>query len=444
MKSILALALESQLDENEVNQVSKAEDALVDVGLRSDDQEDCDEEVTEAIQAASSLEQILAAVEPAEGEVAPAGAAVDRILAVAVEQVFERLGHPAPSFIALEADGGVPVSSKVAQLKEFLIKMWRRIVEAFTSIYDAVSDFLSTAFNAAARLERAAIATLRESRKLNGPPAKSTYTNKDMARRMSGDDSVGIIKLFDRTLDLTELTVQAAYTNPTKLVLQLVVTYMANVRKRRTMAGAQAPLADYSELINKLPKALFDAYTGRFMNKDASPVQASDAPSGVDVHTTDILMGGVVAGVLIPQSVEDLNKFSFFIKPVLDDTASASELQSEVPVSDVRQQEQLLKMVIANCGQIRRFNKNLPDLKALDDMLKGAMNLMKFMNWGNSDPELEAAERAVIRTIAYTAPRIAQGIHQRTFAHALNASRTIIKHVQHSIEAYAGNEVKPA
>lgn len=437
--SLLKLALESE--ELVVVDPQSAEDAVTDVLEKSDIQDEQNEEIEEAIVAATALEELIAAIEPEEGQVIEQSKTADKILIVAVEQIFERLGHPTPTFMALEAEGGIDLNGKLARLKDFLVKLWQRIVEAFSNIYDAISDFLSTAFNAATRLEKAAVAMLRDSRALNGPPRRSTYNNKDMARRLSGDDTVGLIKLFDRTLDLTETTVQIAYGEPANILIDVIDSYSNSVHQDSTSTTPHAGGHSYDALVKQLPQAMHSAYVGKFMRKDQSPVNVHDVPEGVDVFTTPILMGSYAGILSLPQNVDTLREFSFKILPVTDDTGGSDDVETAVPVSDVRQQEDLLKMVIANCGQIRRFNRNLPALKKLDAQLKKSLSIMKSQNTSKMDREIEEESRAVVRIIAQVAPRIAQGIHHKTLAHALNASRTVLKHVQYSIHAYEGNQV---
>ena len=67
------------------------------------------------------------------------------------------------------------------------------------------------------------------------------------------------------------------------------------------------------------------------------------------------------------------------------------------------------------------LNKSLADLKALQAT-------------GDNDNSAEA--RKIIRLIAAAAPRIAQGIHGRTFAYSLNCCRTILKHVSNCHSLY--------
>lgn len=403
------------------------DDAFSDMELPEAAQDQAVSEYVEAVNSVDELDGLVAAIEPAEGQEVDVNQTGERILAVAVEQICDRLNIEMPQFISLESDdanGGF--KKKFEQFKAFIVRVWESIVSSFKNVYEAIKNYIATSFNAAARVEKHAYELLTNGRKLVGTPSSSTYSSKDMSRRLAGDDKVGLIALFDRTLDLTDITVQAMYAEPARITTDLINSYVKEFTDGKKQSSARTLEMIADNLIAKISRA----YAGRLLTEDKSPV-AVNAPEGVKVYTSDVMMGNQVAMLSVPESVQDFKYFSFRIYS-LDEESSES---SDVPVSDAREQDQLLKMVIHNCGQIRRFGKSLKDLDAMNVALNKSLAELKSMQAkGDNDNSVEA--RKVIRLIAAAAPRIAQGIHGRTFAYSLNCCRAILKHVENCQSLY--------
>lgn len=401
-------------------------DAFSDMELPETAQDQAVTEYVEAVNSVDELEGLMAAVEPAEGEeeLNPAG---ERLLAVAIEQICDRLAIEMPAFVSMESDeasGGF--KKKFEQFKAFIVRVWESIVASFKNVYEAIKNYLATSFNAAARVEKEAYELLNKGRKLTGTPSSSTYQSKEMVRRLSGDDKVGLIALFDRTLDLTDITVQAAYAEPARVTTDLINSYINEFANGKQKSNARTLEMVGDNLIHKLSRA----YAGRLLTEDKSPVEIS-TPNGVKVYTSEIMMGGQVAALSVPETIDDFKYFGFRLFTLDEESVDTTD----VPVSDAREQDQLLKMVIHNCGQIRRFGKTVKELDAMNVALdKSLAELKSLQAKGDNDNSAEA--RRVIRLIAAAAPRIAQGIHGRTFAYSLNCCRTILKHINNCQSLY--------
>jgi len=433
--NFLKTALESaQIDAAQQAQVL-AEDAISDVNEEAGYQQDCIGQVDEAIDTTSALEDLILAAEPLEGECQEIPQSTERVLAIAVEQACVKLGIPNSTF-SMEAEGG----SVLERAKNFVKTLWEKIVQIFSQVYETIKDFLAVAFNAAARIEKSAIAKLRESRKLEGPYKRSTYSNREMARALRGDPSVGLIKLFDRTLDLTEIAVSASYSEPAKKVEEIIGKFFNDATSSPEAVGFEGGPSKHDEIANKLGNDLLGliskSYTGNFLKvmTGATNLDAADAPEGTTVYVSPELMGSYGAVLIVPNSVENISKFSFKIIPVDSD----GETSNDVSVSDIREQEQLLKQVITNCGQIRRFEK---EVKIFDQLkaryfASSQANFVKKQSKDGSDHKYSDEGRQILRLIASSLPKITQGIHHRTFAFALNNCRTILKHIDHSFAAW--------
>ena len=450
-KSLLGMALEDYLAEHDKNDMQETSEIVTEVVQQAELNDECEEELENTISAIVSMEELVAAIEPVDGKLLEESKTAEKILAVAVENIFVKLGQPLPVSLGMEDDSEDPdavkveagsLNSKVQALKDFIIRLIQKVIENFSAIYGYISDFMAKAFNAAARLERTAVNLLREVRKINGEPTKTTYPNKEMALKLAGDEKLSLTQIFERTLDLTEITVRVNYEQPIKKISKLI----SDISWTITYSGKYdaAKSAEMDNDLKSLPYLLLDSYSGKFLNKNASVLNASDAPEGVDTYTSPILMGNMAAVLFIPKDHQYLSNFGFKILPIEDDV-SGTEIDREVAISKRPEMESLLKMVIHNCGQIRRFNKTLPELNRLNSEMKSTLNFINKKNevWaGMSLSDDDSGDRArqrgeLLRTIAIMAPKIAQGIHGKAFAFALNSSRTILRHVEYSIKAYA-------
>jgi len=416
----LKAALENAIVEQTQQNTEEAIDIVSDLNFEQGYQQDCVGQIDQAIETASSLEDILVAATPTNPE-DKVPETTQRVLAVAVEQACIKLGISSQS-ISMEEDG----DTTLEKAKKFVKRLWEMIIDAFNRAYDFISDYLAMSFNAAARIEKAAVDKLRESRKLTGAPKKTTYRNKDMARALSGDPSVGLIYLFDRTLDLTEIATRAAYMEPAKKIEKLV---------SQLLDGSESEISadKFSEELMAVVQKSYSANFLKVTNGDTN-LSSYGVPDGVDVLMSPELMGSMAAVLMVPKGIDSISSFGFKIIPV-DSDSEESEINKDIPISDLREQDQLLKMVIQNCGQIRKFQK---DISIFNDIKNRYLDSKKIANALNERAEkiTQAEQTKLLRVIASTLPKIIQGIHHRAFAFSLNNSRTILKHIDYSMAAW--------
>lgn len=415
----LKVALEQSLEESSQQNTEEAMDIVADINFEEGYQQDCVNQIDEAVAAANSLEDILIAATPDDPQ-EKVPETTQRVLAVAVEQACLKLGIPG-EFISMEAEG----ESILERTKRFIKRLWQNVIEVFTKVYDFISDYLVMSFNAATRIEKVAVDKLRESRKLTGVPKRTTYRSKEMARALSGDSSVGLVALFDRTRDLTEIATRVAYSDPAMKIEKLISNLIEG-----SDTGSSAE--DFSkELLGVIKKS----YSANFLKvtEGKTNLDHYGVPDGVDVLVSPELMGSMAAVLMVPTGIQTISSLGFKIIPV--DSDSDDGVNKDVPVSGLQEQEQLLKIVIQNCGQIRNFQKQITIFNDIKNRYLDAKKLIKALD-EKTEHQNDEQQIKMLKVIASTLPKIVQGIHHRAFAFSLMNCKTILKHVDNSMAVW--------
>lgn len=404
---LFAVALEDQdplnADGGEVSPIEIAEDAaeleqagnVVDAG---------DQQMKDAQAAVSALECLCQAFNSGGStSISPEAAAATE---VALEGIYERLGVQRPKVFAFEDGESGP--SRVQKIKEQILRFLRAIAEAFRKALDVVHDFILKATAAAARLEKYAYKQLQEVRKMRGMEMKETeFKNSSLAAKLYCPDA----DLSKALLRVQELTNDASKVALGEHVQALNKTIDAFVEGK-----------DISKLIADIPDVLNSAYNGIFAhNGESSPVDPEDQfkHEGTQFYTSDYLVGGYVALLIMPETIDALKYLSFRIRqPEFDDIGDT------LKYSTPEQMEGLLKQVISICGVVRLFEREERKLQDFGGKLTAASKKLTSV-----EGEFSEQDRLFLKNLAVMAPTIASGIHQRVFGYAVNASRSVVHYV---------------
>jgi hypothetical protein len=414
---LFTLSQESDDLEDDDKVVTPAEISEDAVELQGQEQQldSADQEAAQALEAVRSLECLCETLSQTS-YITPEVSAVTE---VALESIYQSIGVTRPRSVTFEAEE-TSSESRIARIKEQIKRILMAIAEAFRRAMDWVNDYFLQLTGAAARLEKYAIAKLRELRSLrNNRINDAELNNRSLVKRLYTEKN---------DLPATMLMVQELVTDASAAALGDHVKVL-NRAIEDFVEGK-----DISKLVESIPEIFKKAYSGIFpLSGSQVPIQIEESynPKGTTLYSTKWLVGDYLAMIVIPDDIDTISKLAFYIRsnPDLDPGPKMKYAQPD-------EIEQLLKQVIAICSVVRAFEKNRKGLEAFQGTLTKAVKKLSSTEGDFSDQD-----RQFLKSLSAVAPMIAKGIHQRVFGYAINTSRSV---VQYTDLCMKNLEVRPA
>jgi len=175
---------------------NSAETALLEVNEETAEGETAEAAVDEAVEAVSSLESYLVALEAAnaEGGLSRSGAAV---MNIGLEHIYSRLGYEKgeTAVVSLENFGQNSSRAGATQIamegvKEKIKEIWAAIISHIKKAIEWIKGHFAKIFGAAEKLEKRAKALSEASKGISGQPKEKSFENERLVKALHIDGNI--------------------------------------------------------------------------------------------------------------------------------------------------------------------------------------------------------------------------------------------------------------
>lgn len=169
---------------------NSAETALLEVNEETAEGETAEAAVDEAVEAVSSLESYLVALEAAsaEGGLSRSGAAV---MNIGLEHIYNRLGYPKGEIAVVSLENFGQNSSRAGAtqiamegVKEKIKEIWDAIISHIKKAIEWIKGHFAKIFGAAEKLEKRAKALSEAAKGINGQPKEKSFENERLVKAL--------------------------------------------------------------------------------------------------------------------------------------------------------------------------------------------------------------------------------------------------------------------
>ena len=409
MMKIFQIALESELDDVIADQDMIVVDAETMEEANGGIEENTDA-LADACTVVAAMEQLSEVVGRFTNDQMTQGEA--DVINIALEQFYSTLGVSRPQELSMEDATETSANNTAATIRDHAVRILKAILDALEKLFQMVSQYIQQITGAAARLQKYAIELDRAQRNILGNPNTKNYTSASMGRRMYVPSGSSHSKALMEVVELCVDAAKSAMGDQVQLINRALSAYASG--------------APVSELIEKIPPALEKAYSGIFPNTP-TPDDFTDNTEGVTVFTTNMMLGGYVGVLIMPDTTDYLSRLQFSIQQL-----EGLKFTDQVPVADKTEMGHLLNQSQQICSLVRQFEKSTqPRLNGMIQNLRMTINRVKAM-----DHQVSPEDMKFLRTLASSAPSIARGIHQRCFGFGLQSVRSALQHVKTSMTYY--------
>lgn len=387
--------------------VADITDDVAELVIRSSELNDNSADLVKATDAIDELEDLVQTAE-STGIDNAAGVAV---LELAVEHVFNRIGLEHQHY-ALEDGSSMQssVSEKVANIKAIIVRLFKALMEAIGRAAAKVRDYLQRITHVAGRTAIAADQLKRRVRALSGAQVEGKLNNQRLANQLGVFKDTSISRAFE---NLQELCTGASRSVKSGYIDHLNKIVDAFLQDR-----------DSDKLIESLPQVLERAFD------DALPHDHLDAafdvenvPDGGYILVSNLLPGNAVGVLVIPKTVDDLRVFSYSIERARDGNET-----NELDILNRSEMEWLLESIVSVCKMVQSFHADVQKFGSLESKLSSAVKHLD-----KQVTEVTPDFRRFISALTAVAPALAQGIHEKSFAYAMQCASAGLRYVEASL-----------
>lgn len=376
--------------------------------------EEASVQLSKAIDVAEEMENFATIIEQkTDSEFTPLE---EKALAVAMEELFEAIEiDDIPTSQPTMEDSILDrVKARAKKIREQLQTIFRAILNGLVRMIVWIEDHFRHMSVTAGRLYKQANAMYKLTDQLIGEPKKTSYKNLAAAKRLITGKNQTIPSAIGSVL---HMCVKAAEASGNYQYTRLVKAYQDFGN------GVDPEVA-----VNGLAEAIKRAYEPIFPYDIDLTSRIKNAYKGVIVKKTDVLLGGYIGVMVIPEKVEGLHLTQFKIEK-LEESENISE---DIRVPDHAEIQKLLESCMQITSLVRNYeHREQPRLNAIKRSVEQAMNKAK-----NAEGKLTSEEMAFVKRIGGITPMLARGIHQQCFAFGIQSVRSILLHCTASMEAY--------
>lgn len=337
------------------------------------------------------------------------------MLEVAVEGIYNRLGIENPC-IALEDAGGMgaSVKEKVNSIREQVLRLLRTILDAIKKAFERAQGYFRQVFGVAGQIEKAAIAMRGNVAKLNGmAPNEERLSNQRLKSLIGVPKNYPLVRAFGNLSDLVQDAYKSANSGYIDYLNQIIDGFVKDQNVER--------------LMNDFPRVLQRSLDERFSHDSSNAAfDVKGASANVEVLTSELLPGSRVGVLRLPKTLQALREFEYSIEPTddreLDDLYSLNEDELKW----------LLDTVIEITTKIRLFEKHAKAHGSLVNHLSAAISNLEKKADVNITPE----DREFLKSLSAMAPVLARGIHERTFAYAVEVCGNAVRYADLCVKSH--------
>lgn len=332
------------------------------------------------------------------------------VLELAVEGIFLSIGLEHEDFVALESEEGQPtVKSKLEEIKKSIVRLIRSLIEAIRRAIGNVRDYLVRVTQVANRISKASLMLKREVRALKRDYTVGTLDNERLLKQIGVSSDTSISRAYQNLHELCVSATRSAKSGHIEYLNRIVDDFMND--------------RDDTKLIEELPKALARAFDNALPNDQlSSEFEYENIPEGAYILASNLLPGNAAGVLMVPKTTDDLRVFSYSIE------RAAVTKAGDLDILSKKEMEWLLDSIRATSGIVASFHRYTQDTGKLESRLSDALKRL--------DKDVMVATpqfRQFLQSLSAVAPALAQGIHEKTFAYAMQCSSAGLRYVEASL-----------
>jgi len=345
------------------------------------------------------------------------------VLEMAVESIFASIGLEHHTFVMEDASSGASasVSDKVAAIKSAIGRLIRALIEAIRRAIASVRDYLARVTQVANRVAKSALLLKREVRALKRDYTTEKLSNARLQRQLGVSNDVSISRAFQNLQELCVGATKSVKSGHIQYLNKIVDEFMAD--------------RDDDKLIEGLPKVLERAFDDALPNDSLdSNFDVDNVPEGGYILASNLLPGNAVGVLVVPKTTADLRVFSYSIEH-----AKGNVPDAQLDILSRQEMEWLLDSIRQTAGMVAAFHRDTQEMGKLESQLSSAVKRL------DKDVKLATPEfRRFLQALTSIAPALAQGIHEKSFAYAMQCSSAGLRYVEASLNAHKAEAKKEA
>lgn len=376
------------------------------------------ESLCKAADAVDELEDLVQTTEQtgAEGE----SAAI--VLEMAVESILNSIGLEDYHYAMEDASGiGASVGAKLNSVKELIVRLIKALIEAIKRAVGNVKDYLDRITQVAMRTRKAALTLKRQVRALKRDYTAEKLDNVRLQRQIGVSGDTSISRAFQNLHELCVGATKSVKSGHVQYLNKIVDEFMND--------------RDGNKLIEGLPKVLQRAFDDALPNDSVDDMfDIENVPEGGYILASNLLPGNAVGVLVVPKTVADLRVFSYSIEH-----ASSSREVPQLDILSRQEMEWLLDSVNSIAGMVATFHRDTQEMGKLENSLSSAVKRL------DKDLMLATPEfRQFVQALTSVAPALAKGIHEKSFAYAMQCSSAALRYVEASLKKHQAEQAKEA